>query len=64
MNAFDLLIFSFLCSLTPMILIFGAVPGYFDAPTLDVMHKNGTSRSVWMCMISTIFLILSSVVFM
>ena len=41
MNTFNIFLFAFLCSLTPMIVIFGAIPAYFDAPAPVTMVKTG-----------------------
>ena len=61
MNTFDLFIFAFLCSLTPMLIVFGAVPAYLDTPAPVAMVKTGRVYSVWLCVVCTFFVLLSSI---
>ena len=59
MNTFNIFLFAFLCSLTPMIVIFGAIPAYFDAPAPVTMVKPGRVYSVWFCMVCAIAVLFS-----
>ena len=61
MNTFDIFLFAFVCSLTPMIIIFGAIPAYFDTPAPVTMVRSGQVYSVWFCMICAFFVLLSSI---